>query len=99
MKTTRRKFVQHAFKASVVSTIGTSFFSATLHAGHRAIVDVSNDRSSAVEFKQVPLPYAYNALEPHIDALTMEIHYTKHHTSYIKNVNDAIAAEKIAFSN
>src|SRR5215472_9811477 len=45
------------------------------------------------------LPYAYNALEPHIDAQTMEIHYTKHHTAYIKNVNDAIAAEKISATN
>jgi Fe-Mn family superoxide dismutase len=36
------------------------------------------------------LPYAYNALEPHIDARTMEIHHTKHHQAYINNVNAAI---------
>jgi Fe-Mn family superoxide dismutase len=33
------------------------------------------------------LAYAYNALEPHIDARTMEIHYTKHHQAYVNNVN------------
>lgn len=41
-------------------------------------------------FEQAPLPYAYNALEPHIDALTMEIHYSRHHAAYTNNLNAAI---------
>ncbi|NHA03727.1 superoxide dismutase [Mucilaginibacter sp. HC2] len=52
-----------------------------------------------MKFTQVPLGFDYKALEPHIDALTMEIHYTKHHTAYIKNVNEAIIAEKLTFSS
>ena len=38
------------------------------------------------------LPYALDALEPHIDARTMEIHHTKHHQAYINNVNKALEA-------
>ena len=41
-------------------------------------------------FELPKLPYAYDALEPHIDARTMEIHYTKHHAAYINNLNNAI---------
>jgi superoxide dismutase len=61
---------------------------------------------ASAQFTQKPLPYAYNALEPYIDAQTMEIHYSKHHAAYIKNLNVAIAgneAEKMTleeiFSN
>ena len=42
-------------------------------------------------FELPKLPYAYDALEPHIDARTMEIHYTKHHNAYTTNLNAAIA--------
>ncbi len=41
-------------------------------------------------FKLPDLPYGYDALEPHIDARTMEIHYTKHHNGYVTNLNKAI---------
>src|SRR5207253_6421926 len=41
-------------------------------------------------FTLPPLPYAYDALEPHIDAKTMEIHHTKHHQAYVNNLNAAI---------
>lgn len=42
-------------------------------------------------FKLPDLPYAYDALEPNIDARTMEIHHTKHHNGYTNNLNNAIA--------
>jgi len=40
-----------------------------------------------------PLPYAHAALEPHIDAQTMEIHHGKHHNAYVTNLNAALAKE------
>jgi len=46
--------------------------------------------------KQLPLPYAYNALEPSVDAKTMEIHYSKHHAAYTKNMNDATTGPEYA---
>ncbi len=42
-------------------------------------------------FTLPPLPYAFDALEPHIDARTMEIHHDKHHAAYVTNLNNAIA--------
>jgi Fe-Mn family superoxide dismutase len=41
-------------------------------------------------FELPPLPYAFNALEPHIDALTMEIHHDRHHAAYVNNANKAL---------
>ncbi len=85
---TRRKFVSNSIKATAATALVAPL---TLNA--------EAFQSPAFQFSQVPLPYAYQALEPSIDAMTMEIHYTKHHSAYIKNVNDAIAADKISYEN
>jgi superoxide dismutase, Fe-Mn family len=82
-KINRREFV----KASVITTVGAALPLKSVLAA-----------SAAIQFAQVKLPYAYAALEPSIDAMTMEIHYSKHHAAYVKNVNDAIAAENITFA-
>ncbi len=57
--------------------------------------------SASAQFTQKALPYAYNALEPFVDAQTMEIHYSKHHAAYVKNLNAALvgtAAEKLSLN-
>ncbi|HXB62255.1 MAG TPA: superoxide dismutase, partial [Acidobacteriaceae bacterium] len=41
-------------------------------------------------YELAPLPYAYNALEPHIDEATMKLHHDKHHQTYVTNLNAAI---------
>ena len=43
-----------------------------------------------MSFELPKLPYAYNALEPYIDAQTMEIHHSKHHAAYTNNLNAAL---------
>jgi Fe-Mn family superoxide dismutase len=85
----RRKFIKNTLVATAAVTAGTSLF------------NTSNVLAGAEAFKftQVPLPFKYADLEPNIDALTNEIHYTKHHTAYIKNVNDAIVAENITYTS
>ncbi len=66
------------------------------------VPDVLNSLSASsayepgeIGYKQDPLVYSYAALEPSIDALTMEIHYTKHAAGYTKNMVDALTAEKV----
>jgi len=52
----------------------------------------------ATPYTQQPLLYGYKDLEAAIDALTMEIHYTKHAAAYAKNLNEAVVAEKVDIS-
>jgi Fe-Mn family superoxide dismutase len=49
--------------------------------------------NSTMSYTLAPLPYAHNALEPHIDQATMEIHHGKHHNAYVTNLNAALAKE------
>lgn len=76
----RRKFIQNTLTATVALTVG-----APLLKSQSAFA--AKNLPNAFQFAQIKLPYSYAALEPSIDALTMEIHYSKHHTAYIKNLN------------
>ena len=52
-------------------------------------------RAEEGTFQMVKLPYSYEALAPHIDALTMELHYSKHYLTYTNNLNKAIAGTEL----
>src|ERR1043165_6783576 len=54
------------------------------------LTTVQRGLSFYMAYELPKLPYEYNALEPHIDARTMEIHHSKHHQAYITNLNNAI---------
>lgn len=90
--TSRRKFIL----SSATVGVGSLIISPSLNKLFAA--DKNNTTVAHAIFKQEPLAYAYNALEPSIDALTMEIHYTKHAAAYCKNLNDAIHEEKVGES-
>lgn len=79
----RRNFITSSIKAGVAvglaSTMPASGF--------------ARETEIQTGFSQTPLPYAFNALEPYIDALTMEIHYTKHAAAYVKGLNEAATLE------
>jgi Fe-Mn family superoxide dismutase len=90
----RRKFIELGLTAAGVVTLGgiTGIPSKVFATPSSEVGSFQN-----FVFKQDPLPYKYGALEPSIDAMTMEIHYTKHHASYVKNVNEAILAEHLSY--
>ena len=79
--------------------ISVSILGMQLLAGGRALCAAQPERPSASAARALEqcgtfvlpaLGYAYNALEPHIDARTMQIHYTKHHQSYVDKLNEAL---------
>ena len=88
----RRNFIQQSGKAGIAITLSSAIVPSLLSCNttHAAAI-----HAPLTGFSQQPLPYGYNALEPIIDALTMEIHYTKHAAAYTKNLNDAATAEGI----
>jgi Fe-Mn family superoxide dismutase len=93
MKTSRRKFIGDSLKVTLATAVGSSLLAEVACASATQAQPIK----TAFQFAQLPLPYAKEALEPTIDAMTMDIHYSKHHAAYIKNINDAIVAENIAY--
>ncbi|WP_310589496.1 superoxide dismutase [Dyadobacter sandarakinus] len=69
---------------------GGTFAASSLTNYSFASSSITEAAAEMAPFKQAPLPYDFAALEPSIDKMTMEIHYTKHHATYVKNLNDAV---------
>jgi Fe-Mn family superoxide dismutase len=90
----RRAFINTAGKAGVVAGLTGSVLTSLANTNSKG-----NGNHTAppdpTPYTQRPLPYSYSALEPAIDAMTMEIHYTKHAATYAKNLSEAVAAEKV----
>lgn len=63
---------------------------ATVAIGTLPLVSMAAADAGKPKFTLAPLPYAFDALEPHIDAKTMEIHHGKHHAAYVNNLNKAL---------
>lgn len=89
IKNSRREFIRKGTLA-VAGTMSMISLNWQSSAATAILVDHSFYPADDGAFKLAPLPYAYNALEPFIDAKTMEIHYTKHHQGYVDKLNAAI---------
>jgi Fe-Mn family superoxide dismutase len=88
-KSSRRSFITATAKVGIGTAIAAPALGALLAAKKPAII------LDSTGFNQQPLQYAYTALEPSIDAATMEIHYSKHAAAYSKNVKEAATAENV----
>lgn len=87
----RRLFIKNVSKAALSTSIAIPILSSVACAGETAGGDADGD----ITWTQTPLKYAYNAIEPVVDSLTMEIHYSKHAASYAKNLGEAVKDENV----
>ena len=84
MSMTRREALQWTGLAAAIATVGQINLSAA-----------DAPAAPTGPFTLPKLPYAFDALEPHIDAKTMEIHHDKHHAAYVTNLNKAVAGQNV----
>ena len=93
MISSRRNFLKNSSRTAL-ATLATPIFFSNASPLEKSAINLKDDWTS-----QGKLPYPFHALEPFIDAQTMEIHYSKHHAGYVKNFNTLIQSEKIKFSS
>lgn len=90
----RRAFINTAGKAGVMAGLTGSVLTTLANTKSQENGHLKSP-PDPTPYTQRPLPYSYSALEPAIDAMTMEIHYTKHAATYAKNLSEAVEAEKV----
>ena len=88
----RRAFIKNTGKAGLAAAFIPSALTSLANTEKTII---TGDFYGDITWAQQPLGYAYNAIEPAIDATTMEIHYTKHAATYAKNLADAVKEENV----
>ena len=88
----KREFIKKSALFSIGSIVATKMPAGTFASGLMVNRGISRDDA----FKQPELGYDYDALEPYIDAMTMELHYSKHHAGYTAKFNAAVAEAGIA---
>lgn len=94
----RREFLKTTGQAGLAAGLSLTILPALANSvtGVKRTEDTNfTGLAEEIPYTQQPLPYSYNTLEPVIDAMTMEIHYSKHAAAYAKNLADATAAEKV----
>jgi superoxide dismutase, Fe-Mn family len=92
-KNNRREFLKTTGKAGLAA--GLSFTVLPSLAEQYQSANPFSIGADDILYTQQPLPYSYDALQPSIDSMTMEIHYSKHAATYAKNLADAATAEKV----
>ena len=89
----RRYFLVNSFKTIAFGTLFSHSWVACAAAKQSSSISSKTIKKTVMSFELPALPYAPAALEPHIDARTMEIHHGKHHNAYVTNLNNAVAAD------
>ena len=93
-KNNRRSFIKSSITGAAMLAIGTKSIARTITSLQEE-AEQPLQTPPSLNFTQMPLPYKYDGLEDVIDAMTMEIHYSKHAANYCKNLNEALTAEQI----
>jgi Fe-Mn family superoxide dismutase len=81
----------HVTRREALSTLGASALALAASGRGLGAAAPVQAAPAAGPYTLAPLPYAFDALEPHIDAQTMQIHHDRHHQAYVNNLNTALA--------